>query len=254
MGTAIILVTDIDGTLVGDDRALARFATWHAEHRDEHRLVYATGRHLASLTRIITDAGLPAPDATITAVGTEIHDRAGRRWPGWPVRFERFDAAVVRNAMSEFHWLAPQAHDSQTSRKVSYDVRRLGRVRVGRLQAALSRVEQDARLVYSAGLHLDIVPARAGKGEAAAFLARSWGGSAGAVLVFGDTGNDADLFRPEFRGTVVGNASPELVKAVGDRAYRSQLPYAAGVLDGIRYWTAVAPLDRAGREGSDARG
>jgi hypothetical protein len=210
--------------------------------------VYATGRHLESLARLVESAGLPAPDATITAVGTEIHDRTGRRWPGWPVRFERFDAETVRGLLAEFSWLTLQPPEAQTSRKASYDIRRLGRTRMEHLQATLTGAGQDARLIYSAGLHLDIVPARAGKGEAAAFLATAWGGSAGMVLVFGDTGNDADLFRPEFRGTLVANALPELVKAVGDRAYRSRLPYAAGVLDGIRHWTASG--DSAGAGGS----
>jgi hypothetical protein len=48
-----------------------------------------------------------------------------------------------------------------------------------------------------------------------------------------------DLFQNGFRGTVVGNALPELIDTIDDEAYRSPLPFAAGVLDGIFYWTGT---------------
>jgi hydroxymethylpyrimidine pyrophosphatase-like HAD family hydrolase len=63
------------------------------------------------------------------------------------------------------------------------------------------------------------------------------------VLVFGDTGNDVDLFAQGFRGTVVGNALPELADARAARdAYRSPLRHAAGVLDGVRHWWGAEAL------------
>jgi sucrose-6F-phosphate phosphohydrolase len=239
MGPRIILVTDIDGTLVGYDAALEQFAAWHEEDRHHHRLVYATGRHLASLERLIATTDLPIPDAAITAVGTEIHDSRGHRWPGWPDVFLGFDAVAVRLALRQLDRLTLQADDAQTPRKVSYDARHLSAEDLAEIRATLGMAGQYTRLVYSAGLHLDVLPAAAGKGIAASFLVRGWGALPDQVMVFGDTGNDIDLFKQGFRGTVVANALPELTAGVGKATYRSPLPFAFGVLDGMRHWSVA---------------
>ncbi len=237
MGPGRVLVADIDGTLVGDDASLERFAAWHADERQRDRLVYATGRHRDSLQRLIAGTALPVPDAAITAVGTEIHDGRGRRWPGWAERFDGYDADLIRRALRSFGWLAIQADDVQTRLKASYHVSDLAEARIADIHAALVDAGHDARLIYSAGSYLDVLPAAAGKGAAARFLAERWGASPGHVLVFGDTGNDLDLFECGFRGTLVANALPELNEAVHEQAYRSPFPYASGVLDGIRHWS-----------------
>jgi sucrose-6F-phosphate phosphohydrolase len=237
MGPGRVLVADLDGTLLGDDAALERFAAWHADDRWRHRLVYATGRHPDSLRRLIAGTALPVPDAAITAVGTEIHDRHGCRWPGWAERFDGYDADIIRHALRPFRWLAIQPDDAQTRLKASYDVAGLAEAQIAEIHAALVDTREDARLIYSAESHLDILPAAAGKGQAARFLADAWQASPDSVLVFGDTGNDLDLFEYGFRGTLVGNALPELNEAVDVQAYRSPFPYASGVLDGIRHWS-----------------
>jgi sucrose-6F-phosphate phosphohydrolase len=238
MGTdRIIVITDIDGTLVGDDAALERFAAWHAEVRPGVRLVYATGRHRASLERLVAETALPVPDATITAVGTEIHDPSGRPWPGWAERFDAYDAAVIRRALRAFDWLAPQPAEAQTRLKASYDVPDLADAQIEAIRSTLMTRGHHTRHAYSAGRSLDILPAAAGKGNAARFLVKEWKTAPDRVMVFGDTGNDLDLFGHGFLGTVVGNALPELTDAVYDHAYHSPFHYAAGVLDGIRHWS-----------------
>ncbi len=180
---------------------------------------------------------LPVPDAAITAVGTEIHDRSGRRWPGWMDRFRDFDADAIRRALRPLGWLVPQPAAAQTRLKASYDVAGAYRSELAAIREALINAGLDGKVIYSAGLHLDVIPRDAGKGVAAGFLANSWGLPPDAVMVFGDTGNDADLFRHGFRGTVVGNALPELLEAIDQDVYRSASPYADGVLDGIRHWS-----------------
>lgn len=237
MGPDRILIADIDGTLVGDQAALERFAAWHASVRARFPLVYATGRHRDSVERLVAETALPVPDATITAVGTEIHDRTGRPWPGWADRFDEYDADVVRRALRAFDWLAPQPAEAQTRLKASYGVHDLADAQIDTIRKTLMRSGQDTRLVYSAGLCLDILPAAAGKGNAACFLVDEWEAAPDSVMVFGDSGNDLDLFGNGFLGTVVGNALPELADAVDDRAYRSPFHHAAGVLDGIRHWS-----------------
>jgi len=239
MAAGRVVVADVDGTLVGDDAALDRFAAWRAGMDDGPRLVYASGRHLGSLRQLIETTALPEPDALITAVGTEIHDAQARPWPGWVERFVGWDADAVRRVLRRFSRLQPQPAANQTSLKASYDVEGLRGPERSAIRRALAAAGLDARLVYSAGRHLDVLPAAAGKGNAASFAVGTWGIDAHEVMVFGDSGNDIDLFQRGFRGTLVANALPEILTAVGRDVYVSPHPYAAGVLDGIRHWTAA---------------
>ena len=56
-------------------------------------------------------------------------------------------------------------------------------------------------------------------------------------LVCGDSGNDEEMLKGDPKGIVVGNFSPELEKIRGKRGiYFSSDPYAAGIIDGIKYY------------------
>ena len=241
MGNGRILVSDIDGTLVGYDDALSRFAAWWAEHRAGHRLIYATGRHLPSVERLVAVSDLPEPDAVISAVGTEVHDADGRSWPGWRERLGPWDAEAIRHALHGLPPLRLQGDEAQTPIKVSFDAVRLDAQGIADVEDTLASAGLPAIVVYSQDRFLDVLPAAAGKGQAARFVAATWGVAPDDVLAFGDSGNDAELFRCGFRGTMVANALPELWAAVGGDVYRSSFAFADGVLDGIYYWSrAVA--------------
>jgi len=237
MGPRRVLVTDLDGTLVGDDGALERFRGWRAGPGGGYRLVYASGRRGPSVEALVAAAALPAPDAIVSGVGTEVLDAAGRPWPGWPGRLDGWDAERIRTALRPFRWLVAQPAATQSPLKVSYDARGLTDSDRAVIRRALADAGLAATLVYSGGLHLDLLPEGTGKGHAAAFLARAWGVAPGDVLAFGDSGNDAELLTAGFRGTLVANALPELREAVGDDVYRSPLPFADGILDGVRHWS-----------------
>src|SRR5690606_25882668 len=68
-----LIVSDLDGTLLGDDGALRCFAAWYDERRADFRLVYSSGRFLDSVRQSIAETYLPEPDAVICGVGTEIY-------------------------------------------------------------------------------------------------------------------------------------------------------------------------------------
>ncbi len=235
-----VVVADLDGTLLGDDPALARFRSWLAPRRAEHRLIYASGRSVASVQDLVHAGSLPQPDAVISDVGVEIWDPAGRPWPGWSGRFDGWQADRVREALRPLTWLEPQADIFQSRLKASYHVRAMTSTQRTDIERALGDAGLPATLVYSGGLYLDLLPPHAGKGAAASFLAREWVIPPTDVLAFGDSGNDAELLTSGFRGTVVANALPELRDAVGDDVYWSPEAYADGVLDGIRFWSACA--------------
>jgi sucrose-6F-phosphate phosphohydrolase len=236
MDSRRLLITDLDGTLLGDAAALARFAAWHAANSEKAWLAYATGRSLEEIESLVEETPLPRPDVSIIQVGTEIYDRHGRAWPGWDRRFAGWDADVARSALAGVPWLRPQPERYQTMRKASYHAAGIGRPEVASIRRRLRRAGlSEAKLVYSAGLYLDVLPPGSGKGEAARAVARTLAVARADVLVFGDTANDLDLFLQGYRGTVVANALPELTAAAGD-AYHSPYRHADGVLDGVRHW------------------
>ena len=79
MNRSYVLVSDLDGTLIGDEEALHRFVEWSAHHRRRLRLVYATGRHFVSVEKLLSNTELPEPDAVICSVGTETYLFPSRR-------------------------------------------------------------------------------------------------------------------------------------------------------------------------------
>jgi sucrose-6F-phosphate phosphohydrolase len=236
VGARRLLVSDLDGTLLGDPDALARFRLWVTSRRSSLALAYASGRHRDSIQAVIESDGLPGPDAVISAVGTAVHGPNGEPWPGWLEQFGHHPADRVREVLRAVRGLELQAPVNQTPVKASYDVPGLGDATLDRIRIMLDAAGLPSRLVYSGGLHLDVIPAGAGKGAAARFVADMLGIGPGDVLAFGDSGNDLDLLSAGFRGTMVANAQPELRSAIGPDVYQSPYPFADGVLDGIRHW------------------
>jgi sucrose-6F-phosphate phosphohydrolase len=237
LGSRRLLISDIDGTLLGEPAALVRFCDWLAAHRREWLLAYASGRHLAAIRSAMEFESLPPADALITMVGTEVLDAAGHAWPGWLERFADFDGERVRELLDRFEWLELQTADWQSRLKASYDVDELSPPRRAAIERLLEQAGLDVRVILSAGRYLDIIPAHAGKGQAARFLAESLGVPDRDVLVFGDSGNDLDLLEQGFPSTIVANALPELLQTVGTHVYHSPWPFADGVLDGIAHWS-----------------
>jgi sucrose-6F-phosphate phosphohydrolase len=237
MGLRRLIVSDLDGTLLGHAQALGRFAHWYAAERESVQLVYATGRHPAEVRAAIVEDGLPEPNLVIAALGTEIVDRRSGAWRSWSRRFDHSHGRRVREALRSFSWLELQPAVHQSTLKASYHVEDPSSDDLVLLERVLADAGIRVRLVYSGGRFLDVLPAGSGKGPAATFVARALGQRPADVLTFGDSGNDLDLLAPGFRPTLVANALPEVSAAVGPSVYRSPYPFADGVLDGIMHWS-----------------
>lgn len=232
-----LLVSDLDGTLLGDERALVEFIGWYDRGKNHLRLVYSSGRFPESVRDSIDTHGLPEPDAIIGGVGTEIHDlTARRRLIGWPPISYRWNPLIVRTTCALHEQLQEQPQHLLSHYKVSFYGYDLDESFLGHLAHELATAGQDVALVYSSNRDLDILPSDTNKGTAAAFLAERWRIEREQVIVAGDSGNDLEMFCQGFRGIVVGNAQPELKSLVDPGVYQAAGHYATGVVEGLEHW------------------
>ena len=116
-----LLVSDLDGTLLGDDHELRAFVGWFAGARDQFRLVYTSGRFVESIKGSIERNDLPLPDAIVGGVGTEIYDvSTARRIVLWPPTIFEWNPYVVRSVGESFRELTLQPEQFLSHYKVSF--------------------------------------------------------------------------------------------------------------------------------------
>ncbi len=233
-----LLISDIDNTMLGDDEAMSRFTQWRTNEGQGLRLAYATGRFFEAVADLVKQSGLPAPEAVIGGVGSDIrrfpsgeyvkewHERIGPNWNG----------NAVREHVSQLPYVELQPPDCQSAFKASFYVQDATPRQRDEIGEVLKTIGVDGHIIYSSNRDLDILPAKANKGTASAFLAELWSIPHDRVFVSGDSGNDLALFEQGFHGIVVANARDELKDLDGERVYHAERPYAGGVLEGIRYW------------------
>jgi len=232
-----LLISNVDGTLLGDDGALHRFADWIASHRDQLRLIYNSGRTYDSICRSIHETALPDPDAIISSVGTDVRlYPSSERLDTWQRRFRGWNGGTIQSLLDQRQELVLQPPDQQTPWKVSFYARSLSDQYRNDLKAYLTGLGFRVNVIYSSNRDLDVVPAEADKGTASSFLAQHWNIPPGDVFVCGDSGNDLSMFRCRFRGIVVANAHPELKSLINGQIYHASSMFADGVIEGMEHW------------------
>ena len=245
--TAFLFVTDLDNTLVGDDKALKQLNQQLSQHRQDYgtKIVYATGRSRSSYQELKAEKQLLDPDALIAAVGTEIYDHDGKDVPdpAWSEKLSQgWDREVAVATAAHYADLVIQPDSEQRPFKVSYYLTEEAAVEVlPRLESQLVERGLDMKLIYSGGKDLDILPRHADKGLAVQFLQQKWGIDTTRTVVCGDSGNDIALFSiGSSRGIIVGNARPELQQWYNenpaDYRYFAQGHCAAGILEGLQHF------------------
>ncbi|MER5352352.1 HAD-IIB family hydrolase [Kitasatospora sp. NPDC002551] len=236
-----ILVTDLDGTLLGGSPEQRRRLRDALHRHPEVTPVFATGRGLASVRQVLRDPLVPRPRWIISDVGAGVADgtdftpveclqdqlRAG--WPG---------TEHVRAALGRFPALAYQ-HDTVQDGRCSYHLTP-GHL-TGELTAAVEAL--GCAWVYSGERYFDVLPPRASKGNAVRALAGKHGWRPEEVLVAGDSLNDLSLYHLDAHAVVVGGAEPALLAALaGDRrVHRPGLPGAAAIHAALETLGWLAP-------------
>ena len=236
--TDYLLASDLDGTLLGDDAGLDAFAAWHKQHASDVHLVYATGRFFEAVKQIVAETALPAPEAVIGGVGSDI-----RRFPSgdyvqeWHEKISvDWDPAKACRVLESIPQVEMQPDDCQSDYKVSGYLYDAEQTQLDDLKQRLESAGIRAHIIYSSQRDLDILPGQANKGTAVEFYAGMLNIPTDRVVVCGDSGNDLALYQHGFRGIVVGNAHPELKTLSDANVYHATRPMAAGVVEGLKYW------------------
>jgi sucrose-phosphate synthase len=231
-----VLVSDIDNTLIGDPQGLIDLMHWLREHADVIAFAVATGRPLETTVKVLREHDVLAPDVWITSVGTEINYgkdlSPDEGWANHIRHLWRRDDVVT--AMTGLPGVRMQSRENQRMFKISYNVDPEKMPSLDEMQTRLRSKGLRARLIYSHGAYLDVLPVRASKGQAIRYLAYKFGLPLKSFLVAGDSGNDAEMLIGDTLGVVVGNHSPELEFLKGrEQVYFAQGPSARGILEGI---------------------
>jgi sucrose-phosphate synthase len=231
------LVTDIDGTLLGDANGLKELNQYLKCRRRDFYIVYATGRSIEEYMEVTARGVLIEPDAAIINTGADIlrKNEIIRDWHD-VIEDASWSSDKVARAMLKVEGIAAQAHLSRN--KVCYfaDPAAAPEIR-DRVKKALKKAGVRAKVIMSHGKYIDILPERCDKGEAALFLMNLAKVKASDVIVAGDSENDLDLFMKFKRGIVVANALENLKNDLkGGDFYFAKNPYAAGILEGLRHY------------------
>jgi sucrose-phosphate synthase len=239
------LITDVDGTLIGEMRSTDRLRDAVLRERDAlarrgQRLhwVIATGRGLESTREVLLESGFRLEDfqALITSVGAELY-LSNEKSPNHAYRAHLtatgFERRAVLHALGGLDFLSLQPHHEQFDHKVSYFAADQPENR-SRLLARLATLPFETRTVFSHDEYLDIVPRSGAKGGAVAHLLEQWQVPCSRAVAAGDSGNDATMLEEEWHGIVVGNGRRQLAHlSARKNVYFANGRHADGIHEGL---------------------
>lgn len=261
MGDRRLLATDLDGTFIGDDAAMN--ALWAELEREEILVAFSTGRHLPSIQDFYIEHGVDRrADVCVCMVGTEIWLRHDDRYSldeGWSRHIsDAWDKQAVETIIRSVPEAVMQPAQWQSPFKSSYFLEENAAIRLAEIEAGLTDEGLRAKVVYSVGKFLDLLPHRSGKGSAVAYLAAELGISPENVVTAGDTGNDIDMMRADlgFKSIAVGNSTAELRALVEPQIYHARENHAAGIREGLVEfgWLPIRPSGPAAERAEQRAG
>jgi hydroxymethylpyrimidine pyrophosphatase-like HAD family hydrolase len=236
----LVLVTDLDGTLLGGSTPeRRRFYRWLAEQRERVLHVFCTGRDLGSIARVLQQdepIGLRAPHLVIGDVGCTVAcgaslapvplavDPIEQRWQGLPERLAPLLA----------HQAGLSLQPVSSNRRLAYyvDLELFDHGVIPQLQAA------GADCVLSDSRYFDVLPAGVNKGSTLLALLEWLEVESRCVVTAGDTLNDLAMFETGLQGVMVGNAEAALLEHLPrlPSVYRAEAEGCAGIAEGLRHF------------------
>jgi sucrose-phosphate synthase len=235
-----LIITDIDHTLLGSDEALQKFNSLLLDVQDRIGFGVATGRTVESASEVLKANNVSAPIVILSSVGTEIYFNYHGKLSyskGWDTHLSyKWNRKLIVDLLSKLGYLTMQEEETQRKFKISYFMND-DPARLDEIKNILIKNKIKAKIIFSGGNLLDILPYLASKGKAVRYLALTWNIPFENILVAGDSGNDIDMLKGEMPGVVVGNYAPEMENIKGiKRVYFAKGCYADGIIEGIGYY------------------
>ncbi len=244
--------SDIDNTLTGDRPALDHLGKIIHEERSKGDLFFilCTGRRLEQVIDGQKTEGIPEADAVICQVGTEIYLAPFKEGMAplkeWDELLRaRYSRIKALEFLKDIEGLMMQPDKFNTDLKTScyLDTTPDPEAAAQKIIEKVAPDNDSYRVIWSSGRDLDILPAKAGKGNAIQFLIEHLALGPDRTVVSGDSGNDSDMFRESFHGIAVGNARPELKefleKLSHNKTYLAKKEFAAGIEEGLHHFKIV---------------
>ncbi|MBF8222460.1 Cof-type HAD-IIB family hydrolase [Halomonas sp. 328] len=240
--TPRLIVSDLDGTLLGADHDLAprTVEVLRALAERGHHLAFASGRHYQDMLAYRDRLGVPVH--LISTNGAYLHDPAGRLLAARHLDAARARALIALERPAEVRlnlyrdddWLidaeAPRLLALHAATGFGYrvvapdalDGERVGKVLYIGDPDHLARLEAQARAHHGEALHitystanaLEIMAGGVNKGTALTALLERLGLTPGACLAFGDNLNDTEMLGLAGEAQVMANAHPALAGRV----------------------------------------
>lgn len=234
-----LLVCDLDGTFLGDRKALETLTVLLGLD-GAPLLAFATGRQYASATALLGQWNVSDGAFLIAGVGSEMYARQEDRWRplAWPPVADAWSAARVRTVLDAIPDIALQPVCSAV--KVSYYA---DSSQVDGVRRALEDAGLGANVIHSHGELLDVLPPGVHKGAAVKSLALANGVDLRDVMTCGDTENDVAMLELPGPSVIVGNACSGLRARAArmPNVYISAGRCANGIVEGLRRYGWLTP-------------
>ncbi len=234
------IFSDLDQNLVGNPEGLKRFSDVIKKNRKCVTFGIATGRRMDSALALMKKHRIPTPDILISSLGTRIHYGQSLTEDGyWADHVDHdWSGQRVRRILGKVPGLKLQPKIEQTPFKVSYYYDPEIAPTIEEIVSQLRQQEITANVMLSFGQFLDIVPARASKGQALRYASQRLDIPLEQILVAGGSGSDEDMMRGNTLAVVVGNRHDEELSQLVDqeRIYFAGLEHAPGILEAIDYY------------------
>lgn len=236
----LVLVTDLDGTLLGGSLRWRRWLYGRlAARRDSVLHVFCTGRGLASIAAVLAaDAhlGLRAPHLVIGDVGCTV--ACGESLQPVPLAVEPIEAlwqgkpALLAPLLAGAAGVSSQPQNTQRRLAYYHDPEAFDHGLIPDLEA------QGVDCLLSDGRYLDLLPPGVNKGSTLLNLIELLEIDPGRVVTAGDTLNDLAMFQTGLAGVMVGNAEPALVEALPrlPQVYRARAEGCEGIVEGLAHF------------------
>ena len=236
------IISDLDGTLVEGSKVdgLNELKQWILDHKNEVVFGVASGRNRDISKKAFEEYDLPKPDVLICSAGSEIY-YTEKFIPdnGWESHIDyQWKRDELEKELRKFPGIRLQEPAAQWEYKLSYYVdENFDEDDLANLYKFLDDRKLRAKILLTENKYLDLLPFRAGKGNAVRYLSYKWKVPLEQFITAGNSGNDKDMLTGKTKGIVVANYSPELEELKDNKfIYFTKQPLSKGVLEGIHFY------------------